>query len=430
MSLQAERNLIGAIILDKPIIKNIYGKLEPHMFTSSITSEIFRGILSLYSKNKDFDYSMIVLEAETDKIHRNIIVDELKICIQETVTSVGYQEFVNIILCDYKANKVSQLCKQPIVPKEINNQIRDLITDLERLNENSQDVMLKMSDVVKNNKSKYFIEKIDNSPKTGIDSIDEIVHMEANDLVIIGARPAVGKSALTTQMILNMAKQGKRGIYYNLEMSEQQVYERMISNLSGISLKRIKYAKAFVGDEKERFLKANEVLKHLPIQIVNESRDINTIMNEVRYANIDYIVVDYLQLVQAKGVSRWESVGEVSRVLKAIATQKKIPVIALSQLKRADAGTKKENMMPTLEDLRESGNIEQDASIVMLLWNLDITEPSQKGCYIAKNRQGETAIKRLEFKGSEMKFVDCNEDITFERKERNPFDNSERSMFT
>lgn len=430
MSLQAERNLIGAIILDQPIIKNIYGKLEPHMFTSSITSEIFRGILSLYSKNKNFDHSMIVLESETDKIHKALIVDELNICIRETVTSVGYQEFVNIILCDYKANKVSQLCKQPIVPKDINNQICDLITDLERLNENSQDVMLKMSDVVKNNKGKYFIEKVDNSPKTGIDSIDEIVHMEANDLVIIGARPAVGKSAFATQMILNMAMTGKRGIYYNLEMSEEQVYERMISNLAAIPLKRVKYATTFQGTEKERFEKANEILEKLPLQMVNEGRNIKTIENEIRYAKIDYIVVDYLQLVQAKAQSRFEAVGEVSRRLKDIATQKKIPVIALSQLRREDAGSKKENMMPTEQDLRESGNIEQDASIIMLLWNLDMTDRTQKGCYIAKNRQGETAIKRLEFKGSEMKFVDCNEDITFERKEKNPFDNSERSMFT
>ena len=143
--------------------------------------------------------------------------------------------------------------------------------------------------------------------------------------------------------------------------------------------------------------------------------------------NYDIIIIDYLQLLKADTTyrgNRAAEVGEISRAVKNLAMELNIPVIALSQLNRTtEMGTNKE---PTMAELREAGNIEQDASVIMLLWNLDENDRSKKGCKIEKNRQGECGKVVLKFNGDLMKFQETNESVQEAKewkssKEDNPF---------
>ena len=221
-------------------------------------------------------------------------------------------------------------------------------------------------------------------------------------MIVIGARPGVGKSAFTSQIILEMAKAGKRIGFYNLEMSEKQVYERLLSNQSGIRLNRIRRAIQFLGDERERFERANKTLGKMDILISSGTKSVSEIRNECRHQELDCIIIDYLQLVRAdtRYQSRASEVGAISKAIKALAMELNVPIIALSQLNRTSE--MRETKEPTMGELREAGDIEQDASIIILLWNLDNEDKTRKGLKVDKNRQGELGKIVYRFDGNEM----------------------------
>ena len=227
---------------------------------------------------------------------------------------------------------------------------------------------------------------------------------------IIGARPAVGKSAFVTQMTLQFTGQGKRVGFYNLEMQEKQMYERFVVCRSGIGLTRLRRAKRFLGDEQERFREANEYLSGQEVIINTGGRTVGQIRNESRHMGYDVLIIDYLQLLRSdvKYQNRASEVGAISKALKEMAMELNIPVIALSQLNRLSEI--KENKEPTMAELREAGDIEQDASIIILMWNLS-EDRTKKGLKVDKNRQGELKKIVLEFDGNLMCFLETNETV-------------------
>ena len=233
-------------------------------------------------------------------------------------------------------------------------------------------------------------------------------------MIVIGARPAVGKSALVTQITSNLAKQGKRIGFYNLEMQNKQVYERFVVSESGIGLTRLRRAIKFLGDEEERFNKANETLEKAENIVITSggAKSVSDIRNESRHMDYDIIIIDYMQLLKAETTyrgNRAAEVGEISRAIKNLAMELNIPIIALSQLNRVSE--MKETKEPTMAELREAGNIEQDASVIMLMWNIDASDRTKKGCKVEKNRQGNTGKVVMRFNGDLMKFEETNETV-------------------
>lgn len=226
---------------------------------------------------------------------------------------------------------------------------------------------------------------------------------------MIGARPAVGKSAFVTQVLMSMGAAGKRVLLYNLEMREAQVYERMLSRQSGIKLNRIRRGKSFLNDEKSRFDAANTELKKLDIWISSGAKTVPEIRSECRNMGADCIIIDYLQLVRTDRhySNRASEVGEISKSIKALAMELKCPIIILSQLNRVSE--LRETKEPTMAELRESGDIEQDASVIILLWNRDENDRTKKGLKVEKNRQGEQTKIHLEFGGASMSFRELEE---------------------
>jgi replicative DNA helicase len=245
-----------------------------------------------------------------------------------------------------------------------------------------------------------------NALKTGFSLFDSRFVFRPDTMTVIAAFTSVGKSALAMQWAWNFAEQGLKVGYYNCEMQEAAVLERMISSKSGISTTRIRLAKAFLGDEEERYRKAvAELEKQDRIIMFTGSKKVSDIRSDMREHRFDIVIIDYLQLLwvadRYRG-NRVAEVGELSIEIKCLCMDYDIPIIALSQLSRASEG--RNTKEPQLSDLRESGSLEQDASIVFFLWDKEEEDKSQKGFKVSKSRNGVCSRHDLIFDGASMTF--------------------------
>lgn len=417
MSYLAEQNVIGSLLMDFNCISEVYDILSQEMFQSDILGCVYLEFQRGYDNHYVVNAVILEQKLRGGNYTPHDLIVELAGCARATLTSATIKTYANIVLNDYKAHKLKALLGSVSVsPDKIGDQIGKIIEDLEVLRGNAAAVRSKtLAEITKENKHKYFCENaLKAKIKIGFPELDELLGgLEGGDMIVIGARPAVGKSAFVTQITSYLAKTGKRIGFYNLEMQEKQVYERFVVSESGIGLTRLRRATKFLGDEKERFDKANEILESQEnIKLITGSRTIKEIQSESRHMGYDLIIIDYLQLVKPDRTyqgSRYAEVGAVSRAVKALAMDLNIPIIALSQLNRlAGAAAAKE---PTMAELREAGDIEQDASVILLLWNLSRDDISKKGCKVEKQRQGKIGKVVLRFDGDLMKFVETREDI-------------------
>lgn len=431
MSYLAEKQVIGALLMDKKSINDVYSILEPQMFTSELLGKVYHEYQRAFDRGYDLSLPMIEQKLRSDELPSNLIMQELKDCLSETMTTINNRDNAMVIKNDYKAHRLNKILSAiKISPSNIKSQIKALQNELEALQNDKASTSKSLSEIVKENKDKYFKEREIKPLHIGFDKLDELLGgLEGGDMIVIGARPAVGKSALVTQITSNLAKQGKRIGFYNLEMQNKQVYERFVVSESGIGLTRLRRAIRFLGDEKEKFNKANEVLEKADNIVVTSAgaKSVSDIKAESKHMDYDIIIIDYLQLLKADTTyrgNRAAEVGEISRAIKNLAMELNIPIIALSQLNRASENNASKE--PTMAELREAGNIEQDASVIMLLWNLSEDDRSKKGCKIEKNRQGECGKIVLKFNGDLMKFQETNESVQEAKewkssKEDNPF---------
>ena len=411
MSDIAEKSVIGCLLMDNKELYKVYDILKPDMFHDPVLKEIYREIVKMYDIGQPANLVTITQAVESESYTRQYIGQILKECALLPLTSAELKSYGNSIVMDYKAETLRKILSQTQVSAAgVEYQIADLIQELESLKRSEKSKSKKLSTIVGDYEDQYFREKKEAKLYTGFSKLDDITGgLEGGDVIVIGARPGVGKSAFTSQIILEMAKAGKRIGFYNLEMSEKQVYERLLSNQSGIRLNRIRRAIQFLGDEKERFDKANRTLEGMDILVSSGTKSVSEIRNECRHQELDCIIIDYLQLVRAdtRYQSRASEVGAISKAIKALAMELNVPIIALSQLNRTSE--MRETKEPTMGELREAGDIEQDASIIILLWNLDNEDKTRKGLKVDKNRQGELGKIVYRFDGNEMRFQETEE---------------------
>lgn len=416
MSYIAEKQVIGSLLIDKDCMNDIYGILEPQMFTSELLGKVFHEYQRAYDRGYDLTLPMIEQNLRSDSFPSELIMEELKECLADTTTSAMAKQNASVVENDYKAKRLDEILNAiKVSPSNLKSQIGQLQNELETLQSGNKTTSKSLADIVAENRDKYFCEKQIKPLHIGFNNLDDLLGgLEGGDMIVIGARPAVGKSAFVTQVTSNLAKQGKRIGFYNLEMQNKQVYERFVVSESGIGLTRLRRAVKFLGDEKEKFDKANERLAKADNIVITTAgaKSVNDIKAESKNMDYDIIIIDYLQLLKADNTyrgNRAAEVGEISRAIKNLAMELNIPIIALSQLNRASMG--RDDKEPTMSELREAGNIEQDASVIMLLWNIDENDKSKKGCKIEKNRQGECGKIVMRFNGDTMRFEETDEDV-------------------
>jgi len=250
---------------------------------------------------------------------------------------------------------------------------------------------------------------------TGIASIDRVTGgWQKSDLIIIAARPSVGKTALATTMAMNAAAAGKKIAIFSIEMSSEQIGARMLSAASGVPLHKIRQGvqngmdlariAAGVYEVEQAEINVDDSPAATPGELRSKCRRL------LSDRGVDLIIVDYLQLMSPDRVSRdgnrVNDVSDISRGLKMLARELNVPVIALSQLSRSSEY--RESGEPRLSDLRDSGAIEQDADVVLMLWKKgdvafdDIDETVY--AKIAKHRNGPTGLAELQFHRPTAKF--------------------------
>ena len=202
---------------------------------------------------------------------------------------------------------------------------------------------------------------------TGFAAVDAIVDgFDPSDFVIVAGRPSMGKTSLAIQVALLAAQQGKTALIFTLEMTAKALTVRLISQLSGIPRKFAIY-------NEDRWKGGAEKLKSMPIVIAEgrttSEQQLALLRSRKNLGPVDLVVVDYLTLMTAPGRNRYEQVSEISRSLKLMALQEGLPVLAAAQLNRANES--RENHRPRMSDLRDSGSIEQDADVILLLHRED-----------------------------------------------------------
>lgn len=251
--------------------------------------------------------------------------------------------------------------------------------------------------------------------ETGFFELDMLTSgFEPGNLILIGARPGMGKSSFMLSIALNMAKKGKRVVVFSLEMSKKQVLHRIFSLSSGVPLKNIRMG-MITKEDFPRIVEAGLELRKKPAVFdFSPARTPVEIRSIAQVEQADIIFIDYLQLITPpkQYSSRQEEVAAISRSLKLIAKDLNIPVVALVQLSRQTEH--RSDKRPTLADIRESGQIEQDADIVMFLYRPEYYKknpsPEEAGLVeviVAKNRQGAYGTVRLRFDKNTTGFYPC-----------------------
>jgi replicative DNA helicase len=248
----------------------------------------------------------------------------------------------------------------------------------------------------------------------GFHGLDQILGgFKPGQLVIIAARPAMGKTAFVGQVSVQLAETGTPVLFVSIEMMKIEITERMLSGSSSIPMHRLTRRELRDGD-RQRILDAAQYLSKLPIVIDDESDTLSSIAAAVRLTKrrhgIKVVIVDYLQLMRPEGraANREQEVATMSRGLKRIAKQNEVAVVALAQLNRAIEG--RPNKEPQLADLRESGAIEQDADVVMFLHRPGYydpqEDPSKAVVMVKKQRNGPIGKCDMEWRDETLRFIE------------------------
>ncbi len=250
--------------------------------------------------------------------------------------------------------------------------------------------------------------------ETGFSELDEITAgFQNSDLIILAARPAMGKTAMALQFAREAARQGKRTAFFSVEMGKEQLSIRMISQEGAVDTDKTKHGR-LNADDFSRIAESSRVLSQLPIEVNDDSAiTVQGMQRESRrlaaMGGLDLVIIDYMQLMynQEKGERRDLELAEISRALKGLAKELNIPVIALSQLNRELE--KRADKRPMLSDLRESGAIEQDADIVLMLFREEVynKDPMLKGTaelLIRKHRNGQCGTVHLVWEDRYVRF--------------------------
>jgi replicative DNA helicase len=406
------KTLLGILMEVKPDqVKACFGKVKQEWFKETSEQTIYTCIQDLIVENKEVNLLTVTSKLLQENNRQYVVYASDCISLVTSNSMLyNYDALIEIIKLEYLNRGVvethNQLVSLVSTEIDLNKYIEILEKGIVQFNAEMLITEDSTMDVVMNVLSRH--EKAKKGELGGIvlgyPKIDNDILLEPVDLMVIGARPAMGKTSfgvsLTTQLAFH---ENKKVVFFNLEMSNAQLMRRIIANLTGIDSNKIKNGYC-TNDELNRIHTAVSMPQMKNITLIEGSHNIQQIkmkLTKLKYANsVDIFIVDYLQkITPTKNKSRYEQVTEVSNGLKYICQNMKIPCIAFAQLGR-DAG--KHGNRPILPDLRESGEIEQDASIVAFLHrpeyygkDFDDAGNSMKNFaefIVAKNREGDTPI--------------------------------------
>ena len=437
-AMDLEEVVLGAMMIDKKGVDEVIDILTPLSFYKEIHQNIFDAIFKLFQKSEPIDLLTVSNQLKKDGTHEKVGGDFYLISLTQKVSSSAHIEFhARIILQKFIQRSLIKISNEIISDSyDESKDVFDLLDNAEsKLYDVTQGNIKKSSETAQSLviQAKNKIESISNKKglsgiPSGFNKIDKLTAgWQQSDLVIIAARPGMGKTALALSMASNIAIENKIPLaFFSLEMSSIQLITRLISSETGLDSNKLRTGKL----EKHEWEQLNIRVKNLekaPLFIDDTpSLSIFDLRAKARrlvsQKDVKIIIVDYLQLMTAGGNmkigNREQEISTISRNLKALAKELNIPVIALSQLSRLVEG--RTSKRPLLSDLRESGAIEQDADIVSFIYRpeyykIDTWDDNERSStegeaefIVSKHRNGGLENIRIRFIPSLGKFEDLD----------------------
>jgi len=437
-SLEAEMGVLGSMLLSARAAEEVAGLLSEEDFYQPAHQEVYRAMLQLIRSGKAVDILTLRSELEARGTLQQVGGVDYLVQVMESVPSAANAiPYARIVLekstlrrLETAGRTIAGLARSPEIPD-----VDGKVDEAERLIYEVGSKRLGKDFQAVGTLATEFFRDIDQimetgEPMTGVHSgfysLDEMTTgFYPGDLVIVAARPSMGKTALVLNFALNVARSHKGPVaIFSLEMSGAQLVRRLVSMISGVRGDVLK--STHITDEQyTKIVDACEELSTLPIYI-DDSSEINGLeikgkcrRLQQQHGELALIVVDYLQLMRAtrKVENRVQEVGEIARSLKAVAKDLSVPVVALSQLSRSVET--REGRKPQLSDLRESGSIEAEADLVMFIFREDYYKPKEERAQelvnenvaqeaeiiIAKHRNGPTGTVKVGFQPAFARFV-------------------------
>ncbi|MCL2088848.1 MAG: replicative DNA helicase [Oscillospiraceae bacterium] len=421
-NMEAEQSVLGAVLLNPNTITKTLEHIKPEHFYTDAHKTIFGMMIEMFSFGTPIDYVTIVNLLESSKKWNGQESAKLYLArLMELVpTTENIEDYCKIVLSKYYLRQLI------VVSREIGELAREGTAEARSLLDLAESRILEIRDS-KETRGLVHIEKIVTSTYdkleklyssggktegrlfTGFEDLDRIMTgLNPSDLIFIAARPGVGKTSLGLNIALNSVRRTDKAVaVFSLEMSNEQLVSRLLSSEARIVSSKFRTGQ-FDGEDWTKLAKAASVLCSCDIYLDDTtSITVTDIKSRIRQIpNLGLVIIDYLQLMTDGSRYSNDRVKELSLItmsLKKLAKDMDIPVIVLSQLSRASEKRSKDEREPVLSDLRDSGSIEQDADIVIMLHhenNYDReADPGEIKCIVAKNRHGETRSISLKWDG-------------------------------
>ena len=431
-NLEAEMSVLGVAFLDDKLISKIVEEVNEDMFYDDRNKKLFQAIKSLHEQSIALDVTTISDELDKTKNFSAVGgIEYLTEVIDSVATAANLDYYINII-------------KEKAIVRNLINTATDIVTEAYEEEDNVTSLLdtaeKNILDVVRSRQTSEFVpisealrsaqEQLEylaqnkstiSGLETGFIDLDKATSgLHEGEMIVIAARPGMGKTAFALNIATHAAMTTKKAIaIFNLEMSKEQLVNRMLSALGGIEGKKLQNGQMMQTDWK----KYNEAMSQLADTNMYIEDNAGITSSDIRAKcrrlaskpeGLGLVIIDYLQLLTLGGKrpdSRQQEVSDISRSIKTMAMELKVPVIALAQLSRN--AEKRENNEPMLADLRESGSIEQDADIVMFINRKDYykakeqlgkNDNAETDIIIAKHRKGGTGKFTVLFEPTMMNF--------------------------
>lgn len=445
-NIEAEQAVLGCILIDQHSQADILAEMHVEDFYSQAHQSIFDTMQKIYQKSTPVDFVTLA-----DQLDKSKILDK-----------VGGLEYItvltNVVPSAANFNHYCEIVKSHSVIRKLIKAGNKIIEDAYESNDREKSMQFAEKEIFDiaerqgrsalehvgkpNGAIKHVIDKFDQIAKdptalkgipSGFRDFDKITNgLQNSDLILLAARPGVGKTSFSMNMLVNAAvEHGKKCAIFSLEMGRDQLMQRAICSLAKVSMAKALNG-SMSGEEWQRIWAATKKLEASGLYVDDSSlttpADILSKCRRLKVKDgLDLVMVDYLQLMSAgnnkKDQNRQNEVAEISRNLKIVAKELNVPVIALSQLSRGVES--RQDHRPMLSDLRDSGSIEQDADIVLFLYNPEKyndapqdDEPGTIELIIAKHRNGSTGTVKLRWIGEYTTFVNLGEKAYVQKREK------------
>lgn len=412
-----ELGLVGAICIEPKLIPSLAAAVDEGDFVNSLCARVFATAADANARGKAFD---AVIAADCVSKLTNDSVQFIKTCINFCPSTVNATLYASEIRKASERRRISNAVRELLDdPGDI-----DLATEIAAI---CSDAIQKrptrrsctIGDALADTYNQMF-EPEQGRIDTGFQRLDAIVKgMHAGELIVIGARPAVGKSAFALSIAVSAASVGHKTLLCSLEMQRDEIAERLIVqrarnfDLDAVIDRKLNTAQA------QEITRISSDLYALPLCICDAPNlSVSGIRAEaLTTPGLGLIVVDYIGLLhpEKRNDNRNLELGQISRDLKCLASELHIPIVALAQLNRG----KEETERPSLRDLRDSGEIEQNASKVLFLWR---SMDGVTACSVAKNRRGRLGVVQFDFDGAHMTFKENGIPYTEPKRKNHVFD--------